>query len=111
MRAPVDREHAPGCQSPVTTEHELRAHRLATAQMRTEPSPRAQRISSALDELAAFGSDVCTLLNAVNKGATLQLGPSTTVGSIGGRLVHGSRKLNATGDIRTVLADLAAGWK
>lgn len=38
-------------------------------------SAQAKRISSALDELAAMGSSICTLLAAVDKGASINIGP------------------------------------
>lgn len=98
-RPTVDKDHAPGC--PRAPGH---------------PSAQSERTSSALSELAAMGSDICTLLAAVQAGATLVLtGPdplgssqrfgATIESATGARYVHGTDR-----ELSRLLSDLAKQW-
>jgi hypothetical protein len=77
-----------------------------------------RRISAALNELAGMGSDICTLLEGIQGGATLVItGPDplgrSDVPRFGASIesATGAREAHAMGsDLPRLLSDLAASW-
>lgn len=101
------------CPDPCPEHEKQELGRLAA-----EHGLQSTRITAALSELAGMGSDICSLLHAVQGGATLVLAGPDPLGNIhaprfGATLesATGARHASVYGsDLPRLLSDLVANW-